>query len=396
MPRLLPALVLTTLLALAGCGAQDDPPAAQEELPETPGQTTETEPEAAPEAGPGDALVRADGDFEAEVITTGLEIPWDVTFLPSGDALVTERSGRVRLVSSNGALTPEPVTEVETQAEGEGGLLGLDLDPRFEEGEPFAYLFVTTADGMEVQRWTVEEDGSAMELDEVVLEGIAAGPIHDSGRLRFGPDGALYVLTGDAGDESLPQDGTSLNGKVLRLTPGQFRSSTTEPQIVSSGHRNPQGLDWQPGSGRLFATEHGPTCCDEVNLIREGENYGWPEVEGEDHGDFTAPAQIYQDSIAPSGAAFVSLEDSEWTGDYVLAALAGQELHRLELDGAEVVADEVLLEGEYGRLRAVVEAPDGTLWVLTSNRDGRGSPVEEDDRIVRVIPPAGGEEDEEE
>jgi glucose/arabinose dehydrogenase len=130
-----------------------------------------------------------------------------------------------------------------------------------------------------------------------------------------------------------------------------------------------------------------------VNLIREGENYGWPEVTGEDHGDFTAPVQLYQDTIAPSGAAFVSEEGSSWTGDYVLAALAGRELHRLELDEAEVVADEVLLEGEYGRLRAVVEAPDGTLWVTTSNRDGRGAPVEEDDRIIRVIPPAGEEDD---
>ncbi|HEV2819632.1 MAG TPA: PQQ-dependent sugar dehydrogenase [Solirubrobacteraceae bacterium] len=385
MRRRLAVLLLT---ALAGCGGQDDPMADRQE----PSQTTGT----AAEGGPPDALARADGDFEAQVITTGLEIPWDVAFLPSGDALVTERPGRVRLVGSDGELADEPVAEVEVQARGEGGLLGIDLDPRFEDGRRFAYLYLTTADGMEVQRWAVEEDGTAMELDGVVLEGIAAGPIHDSGRLRFGPDGALYVLTGDAGDTSLPQDATSLNGKVLRLTPGQFRSSTTEPQIVSSGHRNPQGLDWQPGSGRLFATEHGPTCCDEVNVIREGRNYGWPEVVGEDHGDFTAPVQLYQDTIAPSGAAFVTGEGSSWTGDYVLAALAGRELHRLELDEAEVVGDEVLLGGEYGRLRAVVEAPDGTLWVTTSNRDGRGDPVEEDDRIIRLVPPAGGEEDGEE
>ena len=389
MSRRLAVLLLTALLSLAGCGAEDDPTAAPQEPSGTPEQTTGTPPR----TGPRGALVRAEGDFEVQVITTGLEIPWDATFLPSGDALVTERPGRVRLVGSDGELAGEPVAEVEVQARGEGGLLGIDLDPRFEDGRPFAYLYVTTADGMEVQRWTVEEDGSAMELDGVVLEGIAAGAIHDSGRLRFGPDGALYVLTGDAGDTSLPQDGTSLNGKVLRLTPGQFRSSTTEPQIVSSGHRNPQGLDWQPGSGSLFATEHGPTCCDEVNLIREGRNYGWPEVVGEEHGDFAAPAQLYQDTIAPSGAAFVTGEGSSWTGDYVLAALAGQELHRLELDDAEVVGDEVLLEGRYGRLRAVVEAPDGTLWVLTSNRDGRGDPVEEDDRIIRLVPPAGGEED---
>lgn len=380
-------LLLTVLLGLAGCGGEEDDRPA-EDVGDPPADN-------AGEVTPREPLMRAGADFEAQVITTGLEVPWDVTFLPSGDALVTERPGRVRLVSRDGELAEEPVAEVEVQARGEGGLLGIDLDPRFEDGQPFAYLYVTTAEGMEVQRWRVEEDGSSMELDGVVLEGIAAGPIHDSGRLRIGPDGALYVLTGDAGDESLPQDPTSLNGKVLRLTPGQFRSSTTDPQIVSSGHRNPQGLGWQPGSGRLLATEHGPTCCDEVNLIREGGNYGWPEVVGEDHGDFTAPLALYEETIAPSGAAFVTLEDSAWTGDYILAALAGRELHRLELDDTEVVADEVLLEGEYGRLRAVVEAPDGTLWVTTSNRDGRGDPVEEDDRIIRLVPPAGDEQDEE-
>lgn len=386
----LPAVsALGLAMLVAGCGGEEggaSPPSGGST------QTATTQENTADEG-----LVRAQGGPEVSVVAKGMEIPWDITFLPDGAALVTERPGRVRRVDARGRLRPEPVADVEVSAQGEGGLLGIDLDPRFEDGRRFAYLYVTTAEGMQVQRWRVNEDGTSMQRDGVVLDGIVAGPIHDSGRLRFGPDGALYVLTGDGGRPELAQDPRSLNGKVLRLTPGQFRSSTTDPQIVSRGHRNPQGLDWQPGLGRLFATEHGPTCCDEVNLIREGENYGWPAVVGEDHGDFEAPVQLYQETIAPSGAAFVSEGGSSWTGDFVLAALAGRELHRLELDEGEVVGDETLLEGEFGRLRAVVEAPDGSLWITTSNRDGRGDPQPTDDRIIRLVPPAGddGRDDEE-
>ena len=381
---------LLVAVLVAGCGREEG---GASSAPEGSTQSGTAQGESGEEG-----LVRAQGAPELSVVAKGMEIPWDVTFLPDGAALVTERPGRVRRVDARGRLRREPVAEVEVSARGEGGLLGIDLDPRFEDGRRFVYLYVTTAEGMQVQRWRVNEDGTGMQRDGVVLDNIVAGPIHDSGRLRFGPDGALYVLTGDAGRPELAQDPRSLNGKVLRLTPGQFRSSTTDPQIVSRGHRNPQGLDWQPGPGRLFATEHGPTCCDEVNLISEGENYGWPAVVGEDHGDFEAPVQLYRETIAPSGAAFVSEGGSSWTGDFVLAALAGRELHRLELDeGGRVLADETLLEGEFGRLRAVVEAPDGSLWITTSNRDGRGDPETADDRIIRLVPPAGddGRDDEE-
>jgi glucose/arabinose dehydrogenase len=238
--------------------------------------------------------------------------------------------------------------------------------------------------------------GEHLRPDGAVLGGIAAGSIHDSGRLRFGPDRRLYVATGDAGRRQLAQSPRSLNGKFVRLDPAQYRASTTRPTVYSLGHRNPQGLDWQPGSGRLFATEHGPSGFDgpsgddEINVVRQGANYGWPAVRGRRHGRFAAPVHLYPRTIAPSGAAFVTRPGSSWTGNLLVAALKGRELHRLTIRGTRVVGDEKLLEGRYGRLRAVVEAPDGTMWVTTSNRDSYGSPVSSsDDRILRLIPPAG-------
>jgi quinoprotein glucose dehydrogenase len=325
------------------------------------------------------------------VVATGLTVPWDVTFLPDGRALVTERPGRVRLIAANGRLQAEPAARVPTQAEGEGGLMGIDLDPDFARGRPFAYLYVTTASGLQVQRWRVAGNGS-LTRDAVVLTGIRAGSIHDSGRIRFGPDRNLYVLTGDSGNGELAQQRSSLNGKVLLLSPRQYRGSgTRRPTIVSIGHRNPQGLDWQPGSRRLFTTEHGasgfdgPSGDDELNIIRRGANYGWPRVRGRTHGRYAAPAFVWSQTIAPSGAAFV--RDGAWSGDLLVAALRGEALHRLDVRGARVTRDTVLYRGRYGRLRAVVPAPDGSIWITTSNRDGRGTPSQDDDRILRLRPP---------
>jgi glucose/arabinose dehydrogenase len=342
----------------------------------------------------GQAPVRAPGPRpRVEVLARDLEVPWDIAFLPDGRALVTERPGRVRLVGPGGNVRREPVARVATRARGEGGLLGIALDPRFGDGRPFAYLYVTTASGMEVQRW--RWGGGRLRRDAVVLDGIAAGSIHDSGRLRFGPDERLYVATGDAGRRELAQNRRSLNGKVLRLEPREYRGSTDSPEIFSLGHRNPQGLDWQPGSRRLFATDHGPSgfdgpsCCDELNLVRRGGNHGWPRF-GDDQDGFREPALLWRRTIAPSGAAFVRRGGSAWTGDLLVAALRGRELHRVSFDGARVSDDHVLLEDRYGRLRAVVEAPDGSMWVTTSNRDGYGQPLTEaDDRILRVVPPRG-------
>jgi glucose/arabinose dehydrogenase len=333
--------------------------------------------------GGGERTATSSG-VKVGTVATGLEIPWEIAFMPDGRALVTERPGRIRMLDKDGKLAADPVATVDVSEQGEGGLLGLALDPDFARNG-LVYLYFTTPEAMKLERWRFGEDGMQREAD--LIDGtIQAGVVHDSGRIAFGPDKDLYVATGEAGQPELAQDPQSLNGKYLRLTPDQYHGGASRPEIVSLGHRNPQGFDWQPGTGRLISTEHGPSGgdgpqgFDEINDIRQGRNYGWPEVYGEDHEGFTAPLKVYDDAIAPSGATF-------WHGDFFFATLRGEALHRLEMDGDRIVADETLLDGEYGRLRTAVVGPDDALYVLTSNRDGRGDPEDSDDRILRVTMP---------
>jgi glucose/arabinose dehydrogenase len=377
---LLPLALVCALVV--GCGDDDEEPAetAATEPAETTAPPEEPRDRDAPE------LVRAP-EVRLKTVVTGLEVPWELAFLPNGSALLTERPGRVRRLSPDGELDPRPVAQIDVEAVGEGGLLGLALDPAFERNR-FVYLYRTTASGNEVARYRYE--GGELREEATVLDGIAAAPIHDGGRIRFGPDDRLYISTGDAGQDALAQDPGSLNGKLLAMEPDSYRSEGrgNPIEVVSLGHRNPQGFGWQPESDRLYADEHGPEGFDEVNLIEQNANYGWPEVVGPDHGDFAAPLTTYEESIAPSGATFVTLPGSAWSGDYLMAALVGEQIRRLRFDGREVVVDEPLFEGELGRVRTVVEGPDGALYALTSNRDGRGTPTAQDDRVVRIVPPA--------
>lgn len=336
----------------------------------------------------------ASAAVHVETVATGLAIPWEIAFLPDGRALVTERRGRVRLLGRHGRLRRAPVAYVPVSARGEGGLLGLALDPRFRANR-LVYLHFTTVTGMRVERWRWRR--SRLLRRATLVDGIEAGRVHDSGRIAFGPDHRLYVSTGDAGRPELAQDPESLNGKLLALSPAQYRrGADVRPEIVASGLRNSQGFDWQPGTGRLIATEHGPTGFDgpqgfdEVNEIVAGHDYGWPAVFGDQTGDgrFDAPLRVYPEAIAPSGATFVTRRGSQWTGDYLLAALRGQQLRRLTLDGGRLVAEHTMFTERFGRLRTVVEGPNGDLYLLTSNRDGRGPrPTAADDRIIRVVPP---------
>jgi glucose/arabinose dehydrogenase len=322
---------------------------------------------------PSSAAEVAAPAVEVSVVAEGMNDVWDVAVLPDGRALVTERPGRVRLLS-DGKLQDEPaalVNVVETDGS-ESGLLGLAVDPKFADNG-FVYLYRTTPAENEVVRYRFAND--RLTEDGVVVRGIKAGPIHDGGRLAFGPDGKLYITTGETGDAQLAQaDGR--NGKVLRTA--DFRSDDVAPKVFTTGHRNVQGIDWQPGTDRLFITEFGPDSDDEVNVLEQGKNYGWGGEGGE------KPIVSYEDVIAPSGAAFVT--QGAWKGDFVFANLVGEQLRRLSFDGDEVTRDEPLLEGEYGRLRDVAQGPDGALYILTSNRDGRGDPEDDDDRILALTP----------
>jgi len=320
-----------------------------------------------------------------ETLATGLEVPWEMAFLPDGRALVTERPGRVRLLSREGRVRSEPVAEVEVSAVGEGGLLGVAVDPAFARNR-FVYLFRTVEDGNVVSRHRLVRDRLVEE--RVIVSGIESAMFHNGGRLRFGPDERLYMATGDALSPDLAQDRSSLNGKFLRLEPAQYRGAGGRPEVVSIGHRNPQGFDWRPGDDTLVASEHGPDGDDEVNVIRPGANYGWPEAQGSEHpAPFTAPVAVYAESVAPAGATFVSRRGSDWSGDLLFGTLVGEHVRRLRFEGNRVAVNEVLFAGELGRVRTVVEGPGGTLYALTNNRDGRGTPREGDDRMVRITPP---------
>jgi glucose/arabinose dehydrogenase len=326
-----------------------------------------------------------------QTVASGLEIPWEIAFLPDRSALVTERPGRVRLLSKTGQLRRAPVAQIAVSVQGEGGLLGLAIDPAFKRNG-YVYLYYTLPTEMRLERWRYTH--GRLRRQRSLVEGIKSGRVHDSGRIAFGPDHRLYVATGEAGESQLAQDPNSLNGKFLSLSPSQYRGAGGRPSIVSMGHRNPQGFDWQPGTGRLIATEHGPTAgldgpagYDEINEIVQGGNYGWPTVIGTGNAGFNDPIKLYQAPIAPSGATFVARRGSLWSGNFIFACLRGQELHRLVFNGGQIVADEALFTGRYGRLRTVVEGPDGALYVLTSNRDGRGVVRPGDDRILRITPP---------
>jgi glucose/arabinose dehydrogenase len=309
----------------------------------------------------------------AETVARDLEAPWGLAFLPDGGALVSERdSGRILRVRP-GTEPQEVATVPGVAPRGEGGLLGVAVSPDYQR-DRLVYAYLSTTDDNRIVRFRVGE------APQVLVAGIPRAAIHDGGRIAFGPDGMLYAGTGDASDGRNAQDPGSLGGKILRLRPdGGVPDGNPFPgsPVWSLGHRNVQGLAWD-ADGRLFATEFGQNRVDEINLVERGGNYGWPEVEGNGGGDrFRDPVVTWPTAQAsPSGATIAG-------GTLYAAALRGERLWSVPLDGGGVGQPRALLVGVYGRLRHVAMAADGSLWVLTSNRDGRGDPSDDDDRVLR-------------
>lgn len=319
-----------------------------------------------------------------EVVVDNLEIPWELVFLPGGEMLVTERPGRLLLIGED--RQPIPIEGVAHR--GEGGLLGLALHPSFETNN-WIYLYLTTAtdNGLvnRVERYTL----SGTELSErtIIIDNIPGAVYHDGGRIAFGPDELLYITTGDAGNESSAQNVDSLAGKILRVeddgsipTDNPFNSA-----VYSYGHRNPQGLAWD-SAGALWITEHGrsgiQSGMDEINNILPGANYGWPTIEGDETMPGMRAPEMHSgadETWAPGGIVYLNEK-------LLFVGLRGQTLYAVDISSGEPRELNAYFRERFGRLRSITVGSDGAVYVLTSNRDGRGNPINIDDRIIRVDP----------
>ncbi len=335
-----------------------------------------------------------------QVVQSGLVTPWDVAFVPDGRMLVTERRGTVQLFESGApaaaklaTLTVDNVREI-----GEAGLMGIAVDPAFA-ANGLVYVCATrlvppAGPVNQVLRYKLV--GNAWSFDGYVIrDGMRSGGNHDGCRIRFDGTDHLWVTMGETGVEALSQDPNSLNGKLLRVdrdgnVPRDnpiIAGASGRTAVYSWGHRNPQGIAFNGND--VYLVEHGPDTDDEINFIEAGANYGWPLLR-----QTGGPARGMKDPIwssgsvtfAIAGAAFAAGPQwGSWSGSLFVAALKDTSLRRFTVTPALATQQDLLVKGKYGRLRAVVQGPDGALYVTTSNRDGRGTPVSGDDRVVRLV-----------
>jgi glucose/arabinose dehydrogenase len=371
-------LVAGALLLVSGCTN-----AATEPSPETrtagQSQASSAAPTSPSSSSPGlsspsPSTVQSRGDPRAQEVVSDLEAPWGLVPLKDGSFLISERDTR-KIVRVRNGSTSDLRTIDEADPAGEGGLLGLAMTPN--EKTVFGYYSAANDNRIVSMSW----DGRELGAPKVILRGIPKGFIHNGGRMVIGPDGYLYVGTGESGDRGLAQDKDSLGGKILKLrldgrpAPG----NPFDNEVFSYGHRNVQGLAFDDAD-RLWASEFGQQTWDELNLIREGANYGWPEVEGSgDVRGMTNPKVVWRTREAsPSGLAY--WQDALW-----MAGLRGERLWQIPLDGTDTGDPVAHFRGDYGRLRTVEVAIDGNSLLLTnSNTDGRGDPSSADDRLFRI------------
>jgi glucose/arabinose dehydrogenase len=375
--------VLALLVAQSGsCSPQTQPSPAPAPAPS---------PTPAPQPS-AEVFTTQDGvRFSVEVLATNLDIPWSLAFAPDGRLFTTERPGRVLILDLAARSSEVALTLDDVFAQGEAGALGLTLDPNFAQNQLVYLYYSARVTGGGVNRIVrYREAGSRLAERVVLLDNIPANGIHDGGRVRFGPDGLLYATAGDAANTSLPQDLASTAGKILRLNPDGTspRGNPFGSPIYSYGHRNPQGLDWHPVTGDLWASEHGNVGNDEINVIDAGSNYGWPRIEASQAmAGMQTPITFFNPAIAPSGASFYRGQRfAAFSNNLFVATLRGQHLLRLRLDGTarRIAAQERLLQDRFGRIRDVISGPDGFLYFATSN--GRGGSTSTDDRIARIVP----------
>lgn len=349
--------------------------------------------------------------FEIETVATGLEVPWSIAFVPDGRIFVTERPGRIRVIDKDGKLLEKPLFVVkDVELSSETGLMGMTLHPDFSENHLLYFAYVYEKDGdkfVRVSRY--KETGDGLTDAKIIIDGISAAKFHAGTRLGFSPvDKKLYITTGDATKQKNGQDLSSINGKTLRLNDDGtipednpfVKTKNARPEIWTYGHRNAQGLAWQPETNLMWQTEHGPSLIDgvslfkkrtggdEINIVEKGKNYGWAKISHNmTKQGMETPLIEYSPAVAPaSGTFYRGTAFPEFKNNFFFGALKGESLIRLVIDGRKITAQEYLLKKKYGRIREVAVSPEGYVYFSTSNRDGRGDSASEDDRILRLVP----------
>ena len=338
-------------------------------------------------------------DYVIEEVAGGLEVPWSIVFTSPTRMLVTERPGRIRVIE-NGKLLTEPLHVFsEVVSDAEEGLMGMTLNPDYESNHYLYVALAYEANGTQDKVVRFTDESNQLSDPQVLMDNIPAAQFHAGCRLGFGPAGKLYITTGDATERTLAQDVNLLNGKILRINrDGSIPSDNPFPNnpMWSYGHRNPQGIDWHPANGELYSSEHGPSGGDgpgggdEVNRIVKGGNYGWPLVSHERTRDGTiAPLIVFTPADAPASLLVYSGKAlPDFKHNLFFGCLRGQGIMRLVLDpnNKDKITHHEKIATTYGRIRDVIEGPDGFIYFSTSNRDGRGSPQADDDRILRIRP----------